>query len=86
VLPYPAYSLDLAPTDSHLFPKLKEDLKGQKLSSDEEAKAAVRQWFPENEKDFFKNGIQKLVEWWQKCIEVGGDYVEKQLCTVVNKC
>jgi histone-lysine N-methyltransferase SETMAR len=26
VLPHPAYSPDLAPTDFHLFPKLKEEL------------------------------------------------------------
>jgi hypothetical protein len=32
-----------------------------------------------------KDGIQKLVECWQKCIEVGGFYVENWLCTVVNK-
>jgi histone-lysine N-methyltransferase SETMAR len=43
VLPHPAYSPDLAPSYFHLFPKLKEDLRGQKFSSDEEAKAAVRQ-------------------------------------------
>jgi hypothetical protein len=85
VLPHPAYSPDLAPSDSHLFPKLNKDLKHQNLNSDEEAKAAVHQWFPEKEKDLFKNGIEKLVECWQKCIEVGGDYVEKRLCTVVNK-
>jgi hypothetical protein len=60
-----------------LFSKLKEDLRGQKLSYDEEVKAAVCQWFLEKEKDFFKNRIQKLVECWQKCIEVGGDHVEK---------
>jgi hypothetical protein len=35
LLPYPAYSLYLAPTNFHLFPKLKEDLRGQNFSSDE---------------------------------------------------
>ena len=47
--------------------------------------AAICQWFWDEEKDFMKDGIQKLVEHWQKCIEVGGDYVENRLCTVVNK-
>jgi hypothetical protein len=32
-----------------------------------------------------KDGIQKLVEHWQKCIEVGGDHVENWLYKVVNK-
>jgi histone-lysine N-methyltransferase SETMAR len=85
VLQHPVYSPDLAPNNFHLFPKLKDDLRGQNFSSDQEVKAAVHQWFWEKEKDFFKNGIQKLVECWQKCIGVGGDYVEKRTCTVVNK-
>jgi hypothetical protein len=74
---YPVYSLGLAPSDFHLFPKLKDDLRYQNFISDKEAKAAVRQWFREKEKDFCKYGIQKLIVCWQKYIEVGEDYVEK---------
>jgi len=65
VLPHPPYSPDLAPSDFHLFPKLKEHLKGQRFSCDEEVKSAVRKW------------SQKLVQRWRKCIEVRGDFVEK---------
>jgi hypothetical protein len=36
VLPHPAYSL---------FPKLKEDPRGQNISSDVDVKAALCQWF-----------------------------------------
>jgi histone-lysine N-methyltransferase SETMAR len=43
LLPHPAYSPNLAPSNFHLFPELNEDLRGQNFSSDEEAKAAVRQ-------------------------------------------
>jgi len=68
-----------------LFPKLKENLWGQNISPVEEVMAAVCQWFWEEEKDILKDGIQKLVEHWQKCTEVGGDHVENRLCTVVNK-
>jgi len=68
-----AYSLDLAPSDLHL---LREDLRSQHFSSDEEVKDAVCQWFMGGE-DFFMEGIKKLVKWCQKCIEVGGNYVEK---------
>jgi len=42
VLPHPPYSPDLAPSYFHLFPKLKEHLKGQRFSCDEEVKSAVR--------------------------------------------
>jgi hypothetical protein len=54
-----------------LFPQLKEN-----FCSGEEVTATVCQWFWEEEKDFLKDGIQKLVEHWQKFIEVGGVYVE----------
>jgi len=45
VLPHPPYSPDLAPSDFHLFPKLRDYLKGQRFSCDEEVKSAVRKWF-----------------------------------------
>ena len=35
VLPHPPYSPDLAPSDFHLFPKLKEHLKGERFSCNE---------------------------------------------------
>jgi len=31
-----------------------------------------------------QNRIKKIVKLWQKCTEIG-DYMEKCLCTVVNK-
>jgi len=77
VLPHPPYSPDLAPSDLHLFPKLKEHLKGQHLSCDEEVKSAVRKWFQKQNIDFFKGRFQKLVQHWWKCIEVHGDFVGK---------
>jgi hypothetical protein len=57
VLPNPAYSSDLGPSNFQLFPKLKKDLRGHNFSSDEEVKAVVHQWFWEKEKDFFNDGI-----------------------------
>jgi len=45
LLPHPPYSPDLAPSDFHLFPELKEHLKGQRFSCDEEVNSAVRKWF-----------------------------------------
>jgi len=41
---HPPNGPDLAPSDFHLFPKLKEHLKGQCFSCDEEVKSAVRKW------------------------------------------
>jgi len=77
VLSLPPFSPDLAPSDFHLFPKLKEHFKGQRFSCDEEVKSAVRKWFQKQNTNFFKDGSQKLVQHWWKCIEVRGDFVEK---------
>ena len=71
------YSPDLAPSDFHLFPKLKEHLKGKHFSCDDEVKSAERKWFQKQNTNFFKDGFQKLVQRWQNFIEVYGDFVEK---------
>ena len=60
VLPHPAYSLDLVPSNFHPFTKLKEDLRGQNFSSDEEVGAAVCQWFREKEKCFLRTEVKKI--------------------------
>jgi histone-lysine N-methyltransferase SETMAR len=44
VFEHPAYSPDLAPSDFHLFPKLKEFLGGRRFKSDEEVKDAIKEW------------------------------------------
>jgi hypothetical protein len=31
----------------------------------------------QKERHFFKDGFQKVVQRWRKCIEVGADFVEK---------
>ena len=66
VLLHPPYSPDLAPSNFHLFPNLKEHLKGQCFSCDEEVKSAVRKWFQKQNTNFFKGEFQKLVQRWRK--------------------
>jgi histone-lysine N-methyltransferase SETMAR len=43
-LDHPPYSPDLAPSDYHLFPRLKKQLKGSNFSSDAEVIAAAETW------------------------------------------
>lgn len=76
-LPHPAYSPDLAPSDFHVFPKLKLDLKGRRFSSDDQVKEAVLSWLDSMPKSFWEAGINKCKERWLKCFNVNGDYVEK---------
>jgi histone-lysine N-methyltransferase SETMAR len=77
VFEHPAYNPDLAPSDFHLFPKLKEFLGGRRFRSDEEVKDAVKEWLNGLAVEVYDEGIQKLVTRYDKCLNVGGDYVEK---------
>ena len=44
LIPHPAYSPDLAPSDFFLFPNLKNDIRGLHFRSDEEVVMAVEEW------------------------------------------
>jgi hypothetical protein len=70
------YSPHLAPSESHFFPTLKRTLEGSRFTTNEDVEADVRT----KDIDFYEyqQGFLKLVKLWDKCINVGGDYVEKQ--------
>ena len=70
------YSLDLAPSDYHLFPALKNQLKGRHFSSDMEVIPAAETWMDGQYSEFFSSGLQKLEQQAKKCIELRGEYVE----------
>jgi histone-lysine N-methyltransferase SETMAR len=74
---HPEYSPDLAPSDFHFLPKLKEFLGGRRFKSDEEVKDAVKVWLNGLAAEVYDEGIQKLVTRYDKCLNVGGDYVQK---------
>ena len=71
-LDHTPFSPDLAPSDYHLFPGLKKQLKGRHFSSDGEVTACLTH----NLLNFFLSGLQKLDQWAKKCIELCGEYVE----------
>ena len=76
-LPHPPYSPDLAPSDYHLFGKLKKSLCGNHYGSVDAVKRAVQAWIKHTPVAFFEKGIMDLVPRWQKCIASEGDYIEK---------
>ena len=49
----PPYSPDLAPSDYHLFPGLKKQLKGRHFSSDAEVTGAAETWLDGQPSEFF---------------------------------
>jgi len=77
VLPHPAYSPDLAPSDFYLFGPLKDYLGVQHFSSDDEVKQAVLGWFSRTDKSFYAEAFRTLVKGWDKCINVAAEHVEK---------
>lgn len=75
---HPPYSPDLAPNDFFLFPHIKKKLRGQRFSTPEEAVDAFKTLvlkIPQSEwKNCFKDWFQRM----QKCINLHGEYFEKQ--------
>ena len=39
-------------------------------------KAAVKSWLTQQDAQFYHDGITKLLEHWQKCVDRSGDYIE----------
>ena len=67
LIPYPAYSLDLAPSNFFLFPNLKKDIRELHFWSDDEAVTAVEEWVNGKDPDFFSSGLMALEHRWSKC-------------------
>ncbi|GFO49784.1 alpha-2-macroglobulin-like protein [Plakobranchus ocellatus] len=77
ILPHPAHSPDLAPSDFHLFGPLKRHLGGMAFETENDLISELRNWFDNLDVDFFRVGIDSLLSRCQKCIDLHGDYVEK---------
>jgi hypothetical protein len=60
-----------------LFLHLKSFLAGQRFHNDSEVKEAVTTCFALQAASFCDEGIQKLVQRYDKCLNNGGNYVEK---------
>jgi hypothetical protein len=68
---------DLAPSDYHLFFKLKESLAGKTFLDDDEVQDTVMTWLREQAGDFYDAGIKKLIPRLTKCSVIHGNYVGK---------
>ncbi|GBL94884.1 hypothetical protein AVEN_145216-1 [Araneus ventricosus] len=46
-------------------------------SDDDDVQHNVLLWMRQQPKEFYATGIGTLIKRWDKCINIGGDYVEK---------
>ena len=71
-VPQPSHSPDLAPCDFCLFPKLK----GCRYETIAEMKEVGMNVIDMLTQEDFHGALEKLLEWYNKCIAAGGDYFE----------
>ena len=71
-VPQPPCSLDLAPCDIWLFPKLR----GCRYETIEKVKEAVAKVIDTLTEEDFHGAFEKLLKRYNKCIVAGGDYFE----------
>ena len=72
------YSPNLAPSDFCLFLHLKKLLGSKRFDDDDDdLKDAVHKWLTSQAATFYEEGIQKRVPPYDKCLNNGGEYVEK---------
>ena len=77
IMLHPPYSPDLSPTDFHLFLSLDNHVKNRTFNIEDDLKTEVHSFFQSKTKDFYKNGITKSLNRWEKTIECEGSYFDE---------
>jgi histone-lysine N-methyltransferase SETMAR len=75
VLPHPAYSPDLAPSDYHLFRSLQHHTNGRKYENNDLLKTDLADFFHSKSVDFYERGIKKLPLRWTNVVDKEGEYI-----------
>ena len=68
-----------APSDYYLFLKIKKELGGHHFVTDDDVMNVVDHFLRAQNGAFYAEAILLLHDRWTKCVNVGGDYVEKWL-------
>ena len=76
LLDHAPYSPDLAPCDFHLFPKVKENLRGQRFEDEDAIEEAMKTSLLDVAKGSMVTAFQAWLHRLQKCIDTKGCYVE----------
>ena len=79
VLPHPPYSSDVTPSVYNLFLLMTHGLAHQHFRSYEEVKKWIDLWIASKDAPFFRDGIRKLPERWEKVVISDGQYFDFDL-------
>ena len=74
VLPHPANSPDLAPSDYYLFRPLKMFLRGKQFVEADDFENDIQHFFDSKPADWYQRGIEKLPQLWEEVIGANGEY------------
>ena len=74
VLPHPAYSPDLAPSDFYLFRSLQHHLTDNHFKTIDDVNNSITEFINSKPPSFYREGICRLPEKWKKCIQTNGEY------------
>jgi len=75
VLPHPAYSPDLAPSDYHLFRDLQHHLEGKEYKDQRDIETDLTTYFELQLKEFWSKGIHSLPTRWRQVMDNEGAYI-----------
>jgi hypothetical protein len=75
-LPHPPYSVDLAPCDFFLFPKIKLQLKGRRFDRLEEIQRESQNVLGTLREQDFQHAFQQWQRRWNRCVNAQGYYFE----------
>jgi histone-lysine N-methyltransferase SETMAR len=76
LLPHPAFSSDLAPSEYFLFRSMAQFLHCKKFQSVADVEVAVEEFFASKDKEWFYQAFKEFAEKWVKTIEHEGLYLE----------
>ena len=77
LLPHPAYSPDVSPSDYHLFLSLDNHMRGKQFRNEEALKDEVTLFFNNKNEEFYKSSIFQLPSRWESVIECEGAYFDE---------
>ncbi|WKY05876.1 hypothetical protein Q1695_006243 [Nippostrongylus brasiliensis] len=75
ILPHPPYSPDLAPSDFHLLRSLSNAISGTSFDSEAQLGTWLDEFFESKSPDFYKRGIDNLVNCWERVVQNNGEYI-----------